>query len=136
MSTLSEISRTVKEIKRILQESLTPEFFRSIKTTCDAINEILKDPSIKTNIASTLAELNKLLEEANKQGLVEKTLGLVTQIQELLSKVDPDIVKHIVSNIDTLLEQAKEAKLIEHFVEALKAAKSIGEFYGLSEKFT
>lgn len=134
MSTLSQISRAVQEIRQLLHNSLTPEFFRSIKETCDAINELLSDPSIKANLSSSLAELNKLLAEANKQGLVKESLDLVKQIQRVLGEVDMEAVNTILLNIGSLLEQAKEAKLIEHFVDALKAAKSIGEFFELSKK--
>ena len=135
MTTQSEISKAIKEIKHFLQNSLTPEFFISIKSTSATIAELLEDPSIDIDTASSLASLSTRLKEASKQGHVADSLDLMAEIQKKLSEVDSPLVNRLLESIKLLLEEAKEAQLIEHFVTAMEAAKSIGEFFDMSEKF-
>lgn len=135
MSTLSEISKAIQEIRKLLKQSLTPEFFKSIQSACDSVTKLLSDPNLSQNIKGTLEEFNKLLKEANEKGLVEEIVQLAGDVRKKLNEVDMHAVNNILENIGNLLEEAKNAQLIDHIADALKAAKSIGEFVELAKTF-
>lgn len=135
MSTLSEVSKAIQEIRKLLQKSLTPDFFKSVQAACDAVTKILNDPNISQNIKGILEEFNKLLKEANEKGLIGEVVRLTEEVRKKLSALDMASVNHILKNFGDLLEQAQNAQLIEHIVDALKAAKSIGEFVELAKNF-
>lgn len=135
MSTLSEISKAIQEIRQLLKKSLTPEFFNSVKTACDAISKILNDPNISQNVKGILTEFNKLLKEANDRGLVDEVVRLTEEVQKKLCELDMAAFNNTLRDIADLLEQAKNAQLIDHIVDALKAAQSIGDFVELAKTF-
>ncbi len=135
MSTLSEISKAIQEIRKLLQESLTPEFFRSVKSACDAIVRLLNDPTLTQEIKDLLARLNQLLQKVEEEGFIQKITEFMTVFQEKLSELDIESCNKVLEALGELLEQIKNTQFIEHMVDVLKSAKSVGDFFEVAKKF-
>ena len=135
MSTLSEINKAIQEIRKLLQESLTPEFFKSIRSACDAVSRLLNDSALTEDIKSILSRLNELLKTAQEEDFVEKAAALMYELQKKLSELDMDSCNKILAGLGDLLEQINNAHFIEHIVNALKTAKSFGDFFELAKTF-
>ncbi|NDH09599.1 MAG: hypothetical protein EBY16_08325, partial [Gammaproteobacteria bacterium] len=124
-----------QEIRKLLQESLTPEFFKSVKSACDAVSRLLNDPAINQDIKSILSRLNELLKTAQEEGFIEKAVALMSELQKKLSELDMESCNKILAGLGDLIEQINNAHFIEHIVNALKAAKSVGDFFELAKTF-
>ncbi len=135
MSTLSEITKAVQEIRKILQQSLTPEFFNSVKSACDSIARLLNDTTLTQEVKDILSRLNQLLQKVEDEGFIQKATALVAEMQKKLSELDMESCNKILKGLGDLLEQITNAHFIEHMVDALKAAKSIGDFFDVAKNF-
>lgn len=134
-ATLSEITKSIQEIRKTLQDSLTPEFLNSVKASTEAVTKIQADPNVSQNTKEMLNEFNRLLKEAADKELIGEVVKLTEETQKKLTELEMPVFNGTLRVINNLLVEAKNANLIEHIVDAMKAVKSIGDFVALAKQF-
>lgn len=90
---------------------------------------------LNQEIKDILFQLNQLLQKVEEEGFIQKATALMTEMQKKLSEIDIESCNIILEGLGDLLEQIKNAHFIEHMVDALKAAKSIGDFFDVAKNF-
>lgn len=105
MSSLSEILNAIHDIRTLLRQSLTPNFFNSVKSACDAISRLLHDPSLVSEIKKLLSDLHRLLQKIEEEDFIEKTTALITEIQNKLSQIG---VKRLVHFSDRIIRKTTQ----------------------------
>lgn len=133
MSTLSEISKLIREIRDFLNNRLSQQFMDSIHRTMDNIDRILRDPQVEENIKGVLSGLNKMLRTINDKNVIGKITDVIDNVNRILSSADKDTAKRILDKIEKLLNDANQADFINKIIKALD---SIGSLSGLIKLMT